>query len=361
MERVQAAAATKDRILMSRPPSHSRSAAEAAPANATIEVAGLVKSFDETRALDGVDLSVPAGSILGLLGPNGAGKTTLVRVLATLLRPDAGSGRVGGHDVVLESEAVRAQLGLTGQFAAVDDDLTGRENLEFIGRLSQLSRSEARSRASELLDRFELSDAADRRASEYSGGMARRLDLAASLVARPRVVFLDEPTTGLDPSSRRALWGVIRELVAEGTTVLLTTQYLDEADQLSDEIAVIDRGRLIASGAPAELKKRVGGQVLELRPAVRQELRRAAEALEGLGDRPPEVRDDPSDGAVVVAVDERTSRVAGAIRRLDDAGIELEDMALKSPTLDDVFFALTGSAPAERDAPDQGTEREEER
>jgi daunorubicin resistance ABC transporter ATP-binding subunit len=314
-----------------------------------IETAGISKSFGETRALDDLDLSVPEGAILGLLGPNGAGKTTLVRILATLVRADAGEARVGGHDVTAEPDAVRAQIGLTGQFAAVDPDLTGRENLDFVGRLSGLSRTDARSRASELLERFDLTDAADRRASGYSGGMARRLDLAASLVARPRVVFLDEPTTGLDPASRQALWGVIRELVAGGTTVLLTTQYLDEADELAERIAVIDRGRLIASGAPVELKRQVGGQVLELRPASSHDPARAARALDGLGDRSPEVRD----GDIVLGVGDDTALVAAAIRRLDDAGIAIEDLRLKSPTLVDVFFALTGEAPPTEQSPDR--------
>jgi daunorubicin resistance ABC transporter ATP-binding subunit len=329
--------------------------------SAAIEVDGVAKSFGETRALDGVDLRVPEGSILGLLGPNGAGKTTLVRILATLLRPDAGSARVGGHDVMGEPEAVRAQVGLTGQFAAIDEDLTGRENLEFVGRLSQLSRQEARSRAGELLERFDLSDAAGRRAGGYSGGMARRLDLAASLVHRPRVVFLDEPTTGLDPASRRALWEIIRELVAEGTTVLLTTQYLDEADELAEHIAVIDRGRLIASGTAAALKQQVSGQVLELRPSAPAELRRAADALAGLGDGEPEVRDEPDGATIVLNVGDDTARVAEAIRRLDDAGVAVAEVGLKTPSLDDVFFALTGKPPAEGDEADRRTEREEER
>jgi daunorubicin resistance ABC transporter ATP-binding subunit len=312
-----------------------------------IEVTGLAKAFGRTRALDGVDLSVSEGSITGLLGPNGAGKTTLVRILATLLRPDAGTASVGGHDVTAEPEAVRAQIGLTGQFAAIDEDLTGRENLELVGRLSQLPGRQARLRASELLERFGLADTADRPARTYSGGMARRLDLAASLVARPRVLFLDEPTTGLDPSSRRALWGVIRELAREETTVLLTSQYLEEADALANRIAVIDRGRLIASGSPAELKEQVGGQVLELRPASPEALGRAAEALKGVTDGPPEVHDDEAGGAVVLAVGENTSLVALAIRRLDDAGVAIADLRLHKPTLDDVFFALTGAAPPE--------------
>jgi len=310
--------------------------------SAAIEVAGVAKSFGATRALDGMDLVVRGGSIVGLLGPNGAGKTTLVRILATLLRPDIGSTRVAGHDVVSEPGAVRAAIGLTGQFAAVDGDLTGCENLEFIGRLSQLSAGDARSRARELLERFELVEAADRRASGYSGGMARRLDLAASVVAHPRVVFLDEPTTGLDPSSRRALWGVIRELVEDGTTVLLTTQYLEEADRLCDHIVVIDRGREVASGTPTELKRHVGGQVLELHPATPADRSLAAQALRGLGERPLEERNGDSQGELVLAIGDDTTLVAEAMRRLDEAGVTVADFGLKTPTLDDVFFALMG-------------------
>jgi ABC-2 type transport system ATP-binding protein len=247
--------------------------------------------------------------------------------------------------VVAESGAVRAQIGLTGQFAAVDDDLSGRENLEFIGRLCQLSHGDARARAAELLERFELTDAADRRVSGYSGGMVRRLDLALSLVGRPRVVFLDEPTTGLDPSSRLALWEAIRELVAAGTTILLTTQYLEEADRLADRVAVIARGRLIASGTLGELKDAVGGQVLELGFSSAVEAGLAAEALRDVGDRSPELRDGELDGRVVLPIGEDTARVAEAVRRLDGAGVAVCDLQLQRPTLEDVFFALTGDAP----------------
>jgi len=326
-----------------------------------IETRGLAKSYGRIRALDGVDLAVEEGSILGLLGPNGAGKTTLVRILATLLRADAGIANVGGHDVASEPDAVRAQIGLTGQFAAIDEDLTGRENLELVGRLSQLPGRAARARAAELLDRFELADAGDRRASTYSGGMARRLDLAASLVADPRVVFLDEPTTGLDPSSRRTLWGVIRGLVAEGTTVLLTTQYLDEVDALAESIVVIDRGHVIASDTAAELKEQVGGEVLELRPAASTRVGSALHALDGLGDGRAEVRHDGRDGTISVTVRDETSRtaalIAEAIRRLDEAGIAIEDLSVTKPSLDDVFFALTGQAAV---ADGEGREPEEE-
>lgn len=328
--------------------------------SAAIEVAGLARSFGRIRALDGVDLSVPEGSILGLLGPNGAGKTTLVRILATLLRPDAGSATVAGYDVVADAERVRAHIGLTGQFTAIDEDLTGRENLELVARLSQLSTNRARGRARELLERFDLADAADRRASGYSGGMVRRLDLAASLVTHPRIVFLDEPTTGLDPSSRRALWGVIHELVADGTTVLLTTQYLDEADELSERIAVIDHGRLIAAGTNAELKEQVGGQVLELRPGLPAQLERAAAVLAGLGNRPPEVREDGAGGAVVLCVGQNTQLVAEAVRRLDDAGITVGDLGLKRPTLDDVFFAFTGHSASQPPGVEHRSNGEEE-
>ncbi|HEX8803874.1 MAG TPA: ATP-binding cassette domain-containing protein, partial [Acidimicrobiales bacterium] len=313
-----------------------------------VETRELARSYGKVRALAGVDLAVEEGSVLGMLGPNGAGKTTLVRILATLLRPDAGTASVCGHDVVERPDAVRAQIGLTGQFAAVDEDLTGRENLVLVGRLGQLTSRAARARAGELLERFGLADAADRRATTYSGGMARRLDLAASLVTRPRVVFLDEPTTGLDPASRRALWEAIRGLVAEGTTVFLTSQYLEEVDALAERIVVVDRGSVIAAGTGAELKQQVGGEVLELCLGSAGDVGAAARALDGMADGRVEVRTDPGAGTVSVAVGEQRSLIAQAIRRLDDAGIAVEDVSVTRPTLDDVFFALTGQAPEAR-------------
>ena len=316
-----------------------------------IETEGLSRSFGETVALDRVDLEVPEGTVLGLLGPNGAGKTTAVRILATLLAPDRGTARVAGHDVVNEPAAVRASIGLSGQYAAIDDYLTGRENLIMIGELSQLSRRDARKRADELLEEFDLLDAADRQAGGYSGGMRRRIDLAGALVARPPILFLDEPTTGLDPRSRRGMWDVIRELVAEGATLLLTTQYLDEADELADRIAVIDRGRLIAEGSAAELKANVGGDLLELRPADPDEVERAAEALRGDGSRDGEVEivGEGAERRIELAVGEDAEAAADAIRRLGEAGVTLADINLHRPSLDQVFFALTDEAEREMD------------
>src|SRR5581483_8690581 len=256
-----------------------------------VHVEGVVKRFGTTRALAGVDLDVEEGAVLGLLGPNGAGKTTLVRVLATLLTPDAGRAEVFGRDVVRDADGVRELLGLTGQFAAVDEILTGRENLQMFGRLFDLSRADARRRADELLERFELSDAADRPARTYSGGMRRRLDLASSLLTRPRVLFLDEPTTGLDPRSRNEIWSIVRELVREGTTLLLTTQYLEEADQLAERIAVIDHGRVIAQGTGSELKEQIGGQILELELVSAGSRDTAQAVLRGVGCGEPEPDD----------------------------------------------------------------------
>jgi ABC transporter DrrB family efflux protein len=309
-------------------------------------VQGVVKRFGETVALAGVDLEVPEGMVFGLLGPNGAGKTTLVRVLATLLRPDAGRAEVFGRDVSREPAAVRELLGLTGQFAAVDEILTGRENLVMFGRLFRLAPEEARRRAGELLERFDLADAADRPARTYSGGMRRRLDLASSLLTRPRALFLDEPTTGLDPRSRNQIWAVIRELQREGTTLLLTTQYLEEADQLADKIAVIDHGQVIAQGTGNELKDRVGGQILEveLATAAQRDHARAVLAGVGCGDPEPGARQDqltlpaPRDGLELI------EDAAAELRR---AGIDVSDLGLRRPTLDDVFLQLTGSPPSE--------------
>jgi oleandomycin transport system ATP-binding protein len=310
-----------------------------------IEAEGLVKRFGKTLAVDRVDLAVRPGTVFGLLGPNGAGKTTVVRILATLLRPDAGSGRVCGADVVSQANRVREQIGLTGQYAAVDEDLTGFENLLLIGRLLEIPRREARQRSMELLERFDLADAAGRSVKTYSGGMRRRLDLAASLVQRPAVLFLDEPTTGLDPRSRGEVWVMIRELVAEGTTVLLTTQYLDEADRLATEIAVIDRGRVIASGTSADLKARVGKQTLDVRPSDPADLTPAARIIEeAAGQAPSKSEGDP--GLLSVPVDD-AQILPVVVNRLEAERIEVTELALRLASLDEVFMALTGHATEE--------------
>jgi ABC-2 type transport system ATP-binding protein len=314
-----------------------------------IEVRGLVKRFGEVHALDGVDLTVGQGRIVGLLGPNGAGKTTLVRILATLLQADAGSARVLGLDVRHDAAALRERIGLAGQYAAVDENLTGLENLTMVGRLYGARRKDAKARGRELLERFDLVEAGGRPTKTYSGGMRRRLDLAAALVARPPVLYLDEPTTGLDPRSRLSLWAVLEGLVAEGTTALLTTQYLDEADRLADTIAVIDHGRLIAEGTSDELKDRLGGERLEIRLEDGVEPQEAVRALASMSDEPPAVEGE----LVRVSVRERDGAIMEAVRRLDDAGVGVEDLALRRPTLDDVFLALTGhaaeQAPAEQE------------
>jgi ABC-2 type transport system ATP-binding protein len=332
-------------------------AVSAVSEDAVIVAEGLRKRFGPVRALAGVDVSVSEGRVLGLLGPNAAGKTTLVRILATLLRPDAGRARVAGLDVERQSAAVRRVIGLSGQFAAVDPYLTGRENLLMIGLLSRLGRSRARCRAEELLQAFELDQAAHRQARTYSGGMRRRLDVAASLVARPRVLFLDEPTTGLDPRSRLAVWQMLSELVAGGTTVLLTTQYLEEADRLADQIAVIDTGQVIAQGTAAELKSRLGGDRLELRAPPGASLDRLADAVAGLGSGPP-VRQD-AEGSVVLPVASGARVLPELARRLAAAGITIADLTLRRPTLDDVFLSLTGR-PAARacDQADPGPDAE---
>jgi ABC-2 type transport system ATP-binding protein len=305
-----------------------------------ISIAGLVKSFGQVRALDGVDLEAAQGTVLGLLGPNGAGKTTAVRVMTTLLSPDAGAVRVAGLDVVRHAGALRERIGLAGQYAAVDENLTGLENLVMVGRLYGERRGAAKARGRELLERFALVEAAGRPAKTYSGGMRRRLDLAAALVARPPVLFLDEPTTGLDPRSRLDLWGTIEGLVADGTTVLLTTQYLDEADRLADAIAVIDHGRVIAEGTPDELKDRVGGERLEVRLADREEGDAAVRTLAPMSDEEPSAEGD----RVRLAVRGRSGTIVEAVRRLDEAGVGVDDLTLRRPTLDDVFLSLTGRA-----------------
>jgi ABC-2 type transport system ATP-binding protein len=309
-----------------------------APPEPAISVRGLRKSFGDVRALAGVDLEVPPGTVLGLLGPNGAGKTTAVRVMTTLLRPDEGEVRVAGLDAVEDATALRERIGLAGQYAAIDENLTGLENLVMVGRLYGMTRAAATARGHELLARFSLTEAAARPAKTYSGGMRRRLDLGAALVAKPPVLFLDEPTTGLDPRSRLDLWTTIEELVAEGTTVLLTTQYLDEADRLADSIAVIDHGRVIANGTPDELKDRVRGERLEVRLSSREQAVVAARAL-----APMAVEAPRSDGDLItLGVDGHAGVIVEAVRKLDQAGVGVEDIALRRPTLDDVFLALTG-------------------
>jgi len=310
------------------------------PRSDAVSVRGLAKSYGSVRALNGVDLEVATGTVMGLLGPNGAGKTTIIRILTTLLRPDAGTAHVTGLDVVRDAARLRARIGLAGQYAAVDENLTGLENLTMVGRLYGQPRAQAKRRANELLERFELLDAAGRPTKTYSGGMRRRLDLAAALVAKPPVLFLDEPTTGLDPRSRLQLWETIERLVADGTTVLLTTQYLDEADRLATEIAVIDHGRVLAGGTPDELKDRVGGERLEIRLDDAARAAAAAQALASLSDERPSITAD----LVTVAVRRREGAIVEAVRRLDAAGVGVEDIALRRPTLDDVFLALTGHA-----------------
>jgi ABC-2 type transport system ATP-binding protein len=303
----------------------------------------LVKRFGDFVALKGVDFVVPEGSLMGLLGPNGAGKTTAIRIVTTLLLPDGGSASVAGHDVVKEPQVVRAMIGLTGQYAAVDEDLTGRENLVLVGRLSRMPKRAAFDRAARLLEAFDLSAAADRQLKTYSGGMRRRLDLAASLMVSPPVLFLDEPTTGLDPRSRLALWDVITELKVEGTTIVLTTQYLEEADQLADRISVIDGGQIIAEGTADELKSKVGGDVLHLTVADMNDTDAAAAALASVFSVPEsEVVVDHDVGVVQVPVEGGTMVLIDAVRVLDAKGIEPADLGLRRPSLDDVFLSLTG-------------------
>jgi ABC-2 type transport system ATP-binding protein len=304
-----------------------------------VEVEGVTRSFGETRALRGVDLTVPEGGVVALLGPNGAGKTTLVRILSTLIEPDAGRARVAGFDVVKEPIAVRRCIGLAGQYAAVDETLTGRENLEMVGRLSRLSRQDAASQAQEVLERVHLVDAADRQLKTYSGGMRRRVDLGAGLVSRPRVLLLDEPTTGLDPANRLDLWDYLRDLVSEGSTVLLTTQYLEEADQLANDVVVIDHGDVIAHGTPTELKAQLAADVLDITVAS-ADLEPVARSLAELGSAPPKV--DGHARQVSLPVANGAHDLVDAVRRLDDLGVSVVDITLRRPSLDDVFLALTG-------------------
>jgi oleandomycin transport system ATP-binding protein len=304
-----------------------------------IEAEGLVKTFGKVRALGGIDMVAREGTVFGLLGPNGAGKTTAIRVLSTLLKPDSGRASVGGFDVVRQPGEVRRLIGLTGQYAAVDELLSGQENLYMLGRLLGYPVPDARGRAKELLDAFNLSDAATKVVKQYSGGMRRRLDLAASLVGRPRFLYLDEPTTGLDPRGRLELWGMIRGLVSGGTTVLLTTQYLEEADKLADEIVVIDHGLVIAAGTPQELKTRVGGHVLQARPADPSDAEKTERIVSEFAASGESTH---SDGEVVTVTINDRSALGEVVRRLDDAGITVDDLSLRRPSLDEVFLAVTG-------------------
>ena len=322
-----------------------RGAAMTPTSTLAIEASGLVKTFGETTAVAGVDLAVPRGTVYGVLGPNGAGKTTTVRMLATLLRPDAGEARVMGHDIVAEADAVRGLVSLTGQLASVDDDLTGRENLVLLGRLLGYSRPRAKERAAELLAAFDLTAAAGRLVKTYSGGMRRRLDIAASIVVTPELMFLDEPTTGLDPRSRNQVWDIVRALVAQGTTVLLTTQYLEEADQLADGIAVIDHGKVIAEGTPAQLKASIGRGALSVRLLDAAHRPAAQDILGRVLDSPVHLESDPA-ALSVPAVD--ADRAAEAVAELSRSGLAVAGFSVGQPSLDEVFLALTGH-PAEED------------
>jgi ABC-2 type transport system ATP-binding protein len=308
--------------------------------DAAIKVEGLIKQFGDVKALDGVDLETPMNKVFALLGPNGAGKTTLVRVLTTLLTPDEGKASVLGMDVVRDRIQLRKEIGLAGQYAAVDEYLTGRENLMMIGQLYHLNRNEAKRRADDLLERFSLTDAGGRPAKTYSGGMRHRLDLAASLVGQPQILFLDEPTTGLDPRTRLDLWEMIRELVRGGTTLLLTTQYLEEADELADRIAVMNKGRIIAEGTADELKAEVGNDILELRVEDANDIDKAVNALEDIAADQPQI--DRDGGTMMLPVPDGAQSVIEAVRRLDDADVKLADFSLRRPSLDDVFLSLTG-------------------
>jgi ABC-2 type transport system ATP-binding protein len=305
---------------------------------------GLHKQFGDHLALRGLDLQVREGSVCGVLGPNGAGKTTAVRILATLAQPTAGNARIAGFDVVRQADEVRRIIGLAGQHAAVDEKLTGRDNLRLFGRLSHLSRRAARARADELLDRFDLMDAADRSVADYSGGMRRRLDLITSLIVAPRVLFLDEPTTGLDPRSRGEIWDAVRTLVADGTTVLLTTQYLEEADQLADDIAVIDQGRVIATGTPDELKSRIGGDRIDVLLAETTDQTSALRIMAKLTGTEPEIAEA---GRISSPISGREVGLADVVRELDQQGVRIADVALRRPSLDEVFLTLTGKPAAD--------------
>ncbi|HEY9292488.1 MAG TPA: ATP-binding cassette domain-containing protein [Microlunatus sp.] len=308
--------------------------------SSAIAASGLRKAYQDKVVLSRLDLDVPAGTIFCLLGPNGSGKTTTINVLTTLIKADAGTVRVAGHDVQNETRAVRAAIGVTGQFAAVDELLTGRENLQLMAELKKLSAAESRQVITELLDRFELTDAADRRVATYSGGMTRKLDLAMTLVGRPEIIFLDEPSTGLDPRSRRTMWNIIRELVADGVTIFLTTQYLDEADQLADRIAVLDQGELVAQGTPAELKRQIPGSHVRLRFATDHDL---DNAMQVLADASP----DDEDLTIRVPSDGTAKSVRAVLDQLDTRSIEIEEFSVHTPDLDDVFLALTGRTSAE--------------
>lgn len=315
-----------------------------------IKATGLTKKFGEVVALNGIDIEVEEGTVLGLLGPNGSGKTTIVRILTTLIQADTGSAIVGGFNVATEQDDVRNIIGLTGQYAAVDEYLTGRENLELFGRLFHLSKFEAAKRAAELLERFDLTDAADRGIKGYSGGMRRRLDLAASLIGRPNVLFLDEPTTGLDPRSRQGMWEVIEALVAEGTTVLLTTQYLEEADQLANRIVVLDHGNVIAQGTSNELKSQVGGDRIEIVLDAASDLAKTAELIKEIGSAPASIEEVTK--TVLLPVSGGSTAIVDVVRKLDENKIVIADIALRRPTLDDVFLSLTGHVTEETQTPD---------
>ena len=307
-----------------------------------IKASGLAKAYGDVVALNGIDIEVEQGTVLGLLGPNGSGKTTTVRILATLLQADSGTASVGGFDVATQPDEVRSVIGLTGQYAAVDEYLTGRENLELFGRLFHLSKFDAAKRAAELLDRFDLSDAADRGIKGYSGGMRRRLDLAASLIGRPNVLFLDEPTTGLDPRSRQGMWEVIEDLISEGTTVLLTTQYLEEADQLANRIVVLDHGNVIAKGTSNELKSQVGGDRIEIVVESVGDVSNAAALIQEFGSAPAITEDLTK--TILLPVAGGSTAIVNIVRKLDENKISIADIALRRPTLDDVFLSLTGHA-----------------